>query len=174
MKDFVRLLLLALWPVALPSYAQADCTMQLNPMVLDYGSHTRDGLQASNTGSALSFGIRRIYLNVQCSEPQPMTLRFEAPAVDAQHYRFGPGIMQLRLVAARLDGQAVNWLRESDGAHNVALLRPGDRIRPRLDGQPLAGQHWRLELDIETLVPPQATRVRDITPFQAWGRFQLD
>jgi hypothetical protein len=174
MKDFVRLLLLALWPVALPSYAQADCTMQLNPMVLDFGSQTRDGLQASNGGAALSFGSRRMHLNVQCSEPQPMGLRFEAPAVDAQHYRFGPGILQMRLLSARLDGQTVNWFRESDGAQNVALLRPGDRIRPRLDGQPLAGQHWRLELDIETLLSPQATRVRDITPYQASGRFQLD
>lgn len=174
MKGLVCFFLLAsLWGV-LPAYAQRECSMQLSPAALDYGLRSRGGFQASSAGAELSFGPRRVNVQVQCNESQTIGLRFDAPAADAQHYRFGPGALQVKVVSVQLDGQAVNWLSELDGAHNAALLRPGDRIRPWVNGKTPLGQRLQLELEIEPRINQQSARVRDVSVFQSSGRFLLE
>ncbi|MGF6556708.1 hypothetical protein ABIA48_003088 [Pseudomonas sp. S30_BP2TU TE3576] len=173
MKGLVMLLLL--WAFVRPAFAEDDCTMRLSPAMLDYGSLTRARLlDLPDTGGALSFGLRRIRLQIQCPEERPMGLRFNAPAADAQGFRFGSGTVQLRLVSSRLDGRSVDWVRDVEQGRSTDRMWPGVRVRPRHNGKILSGEHLEVELELDARIDRQAARVSDMTLFQLAGSFQLD
>lgn len=104
-----------------------------------------------------------------------MTLRLDAPVADAQHYRFGAGTLQVRILSARLDGVIVQWLREGEeGAPNPQVLRPGDRIVPWRNGAAALGRQLDMDLELEARVSREVTRVRDSTRFESQGNFSVD
>ncbi|MEB0043841.1 MULTISPECIES: hypothetical protein [unclassified Pseudomonas] len=174
MNNFSKSCWMLLLIGASEAHGQTECSLQLSPSTLDYGNYTRDRLQASRTGTDLSFGPRRVHLQVRCPHPQSMAVRFDAPAADLQRYRFGPGTLHLRLMSAQLDGRKVSWLSDTEGAPGETRLRPGERIRPWVEGHILQGQHWQLELEVDADLDHSSARVSDISLFQASGRFQLD
>lgn len=153
---------------------QAKCSLQLSSPQVVFEPGPRSTLRPGSAGGDLSFGVRRVWLNAQCRQSQPMSLRFEAPAANAQAYRFGVGRLQVRVRAARVDGRLIEGWRGADAAARDNVLRPGDRVRPWHNGQALAGRHLQLELEVEPLVPRQAANVRDITRFATVGRFELE
>ena len=163
MKRLINLLIgLVLSGVQIAN-AQAPCSMQLSHPSLDFGAYSADPWRAP-----LSFGLRRVQLQVHCAEPQSLRLHFDAPAVDGHRYRFGTGSLQVRVLSAQVDGQASRWSSEPNGADALPSWRPGQPLQLALPGR-----HLRLELEIEPTLDVHAAKVRDISLIQASGRFQL-
>lgn len=158
------------------AHAAQSCTLRLSSALLDFGStHRAVLLERSSDSTTASFGTRRTQLKVQCDAPQPMKLRLDASVADAQHYRFGTGTLQVRILAAWLDGVVVEWSREGEeGGLNPQMLRPGDRIMPWRNGAVALGRQLDLELEVEARVGREATRVRDSTRFESQGNFSVD
>lgn len=159
---------------ALVTQVQADCILQLSSPQVVFEPGPRSALRPGSDGSDLSFGVRRLWLNAQCQQVQPMSLRFEASAANVQAYRFGVGTLQVRIRSARVDGRAIEGWHGADGPPRDNVLRPGDRVRPWHNGQALGGRHLQLELEVEAVVPRQAANVRDVTRFETFGRFELE
>ena len=144
--------------------AQAPCSMRLSPATLDFGVYSADPWRAP-----LSFGLRRVQLQVQCTEPQGLRLLYNAPSIDGLRYRFGSGSLQLRVLSAQVDGQASRWSTEAAAADSMPSWRPGQRLQLARQGR-----HLQLELELEPTLDPHATKVRDISLFEASGQFQLE
>ena len=144
--------------------AQAPCSMQLSHPALDFGAYSADPWRAP-----LTFGPRRVQLQVQCAEPQSLRLHFDAPSVDGQRYRFGAGSLQVQVLSAQVDGQASRWSSGPDGADTLPSWRPGQPLQ-----LVLPGRHLHLELEIEPTLDGHAAKVRDISLLRASGRFRLE
>ncbi|RON38950.1 hypothetical protein BK666_29565 [Pseudomonas frederiksbergensis] len=156
--------------------ARDGCTLSLSPGHVAFGSSTRGALLAQTAPGETdsSFGSRTVQLRIQCPEPQPMRWQFIAPAADSQRYRWGAGTLQLKIVAARLDGAAVQWAADNGEPLATDLLRPGDRMVPWRAGAIASGAQLEIELEVEARVSDGASRVIDLTRFEGGGRFQLD
>jgi len=151
--------------------ASEACQMTLSPSTVDYGVSTRAELLARPLGNDGSFGVRTVHLRIQCPAARAIRWNFAAPSSDALHYRWAPGRLQIRIVAARLDGAPVQWQRD-DG--EAGLLQPGDRITAWRAGSIAAGRHLELELEIEARVSDASSRVADLQRFEGFGTFQLE
>lgn len=151
--------------------ASEPCQMTLSPSAVDYGVTTRAGLLARPSGNDGSFGMRTVHLRIQCPAARAIRWSFAAPGSDALHYRWAPGRLQIRIVAARLDGAPVQWQRD-DG--EAGLLQPGDRITAWRSGSLAAGRHLEVELEIEARVSDASSRVADLQRFEGFGTFQLE
>ncbi|MBB6155135.1 MULTISPECIES: DUF1120 domain-containing protein [Pseudomonas] len=151
--------------------ASEACQMTLSPSTVDYGVSTRAELLARPLGNDGSFGVRTVHLRIQCPAARAIRWNFAAPSSDALHYRWAPGRLQIRIVAARLDGAPVQWQRD-DG--EAGLLQPGDRITAWRAGSIAAGRHLEVELEIEARVSDASSRVADLQRFEGFGTFQLE
>jgi hypothetical protein len=151
--------------------ASEACQMTLSPSTVDYGVSTRAELLARPLGNDGSFGVRTVHLRIQCPAARAIRWNFAAPSSDALHYRWAPGRLQIRIVAARLDGAPVQWQRD-DG--EAGLLQPGDRITAWRAGNIAAGRHLEVELEIEARVSDASSRVADLQRFEGFGTFQLE
>ncbi|WP_247267204.1 MULTISPECIES: hypothetical protein [Pseudomonas] len=151
--------------------ASEACQMTLSPSTVDYGVSTRAELLARPLGNDGSFGVRTVHLRIQCPAARAIRWNFAAPSSDALHYRWTPGRLQIRIVAARLDGAPVQWQRD-DG--EAGLLQPGDRITAWRAGSIAAGRHLEVELEIEARVSDASSRVADLQRFEGFGTFQLE
>lgn len=151
--------------------ASEACQMTLSPSAVDYGVSTRAELLTRPLGNDGSFGVRTVHLRIQCPAARVIRWNFAAPSSDALHYRWAPGRLQIRIVAARLDGAPVQWQRD-DG--EAGLLQPGDRITAWRAGSIAAGRHLEVELEIEARVSDASSRVADLQRFEGFGTFQLE
>lgn len=151
--------------------ANPDCTVRLGPAAIDFGTTTRGQLLAQSVqGESLSFGLRRAQATVQCSRPGSLRLELIGSAADAGHYRFGAGTLKVRVLNVRVDGRMTQWLIEGPDAD---VLRPGSRLIPALAGLGIEGQGMEIELELDARVPSAASRVSDLTRFEADLGFRL-
>ena len=148
--------------------------MTLSPSAMDYGVTTRAELLARPSGNDGSFGVRTVHLRIQCPAARAIRWSFAAPSSDALHYRWAPGRLQIRIVAARLDGAPVQWRRHESDVGAAGLLQPGDRITAWRAGSIAAGRHLEVELEIEARVSDASSRVADLQRFEGYGTFQLE
>ncbi|CAI8755601.1 MULTISPECIES: hypothetical protein [Pseudomonas] len=153
-----------------------ECRLALSPAGVDFGSVNRAELLARSVsgGADASLGVRSLHLRIQCAVPRAMTWGFAAPVADPQRYRWTAGTLQIRMVAARLDGVAVQMKRTGDEVVEANLLRPGDRVVTWRSGAVASGSHLEVDLQIEARVDEASSRVRDLTRHEAYGTFQLD
>jgi len=118
----------------------------------------------------LSFGLRRAQATVQCSRPGPLRLELIGPVAGPGHYRFGAGMLKVRVLNVRVDGRPTQWLIEGPDAD---VLRPGSRLIPALAGIGIEGQGMEIELELDARVPSAASRVSDLTRFETDLGFRL-
>jgi len=170
-----RIILITLGALAATSVMASDaCQMTLSPSAVDYGVSTRTELRARQSSNDGSFGVRTVHLRIQCPVARSFTWSFSAPNSDALDYRWAAGRLQIRMVAARLDGAPVQWQREGGRTGAADLLQPGDRIVNRRAGSIAAGRHLEVELQIEARVSDTSSRVADLQRFEGYGTFQLE
>ncbi|MFJ2284157.1 hypothetical protein ACIOUG_23945 [Pseudomonas sp. NPDC087803] len=174
MQRWIIRIMLA-WLASASAMVNATCQMTLAPGRVDYGVATRAQLLVRpSTGEDGSFGVRRVHLRIECPDVRPISWSFAAPSSDALHYRWAPGRLQIRMVAARLDGVPVQWQREAGRAGTADLLQPGDRIVNWRAGSIATGRHLDVELEIEARVSDASSRVADLQRFEGYGTFQLE
>ena len=97
-----------LWLCCTAAWAQDQaCEVRVSPPAFDFGLTDRGALLQQSAGAnELSFGSRRVQVQVICEQASPLTLRFDAPGADAERYRFGIGTLRLKVMAVRVDGVA--------------------------------------------------------------------
>lgn len=171
----IGLLMLGLLSAAQVAQADPACAVRLGQSTIDFGAASRGALlERPVGGDELSFGSRRVQVNVQCEQVAPLRLEFVAPVADAERYRFGAGTLQLRVVAVRVDGKPVQWGHEGhSGLIASDRLRPGEGLVPLHAGDRLSGQRMEVEFELEARIRSAATRVSDQTRLESHASFRL-
>lgn len=158
--------------VLLAQGARADnCRLSLSQPRIDYGVIRREALAE---GATVRLGTRTLQLNVLCTEPSAMALRFIG-AADGQAFRFGQqGRLRLSLKHAQVDGRVVEWamMSQPDGGTG-GQLSPGQVLVARAAGVPVTGQRLTAQVDIDTDLPADALQVRSQTLLEGQGSFEL-
>ncbi|MFJ4546808.1 hypothetical protein ACIP1X_24815 [Pseudomonas sp. NPDC088885] len=156
-----------LWLCCTAAWAQGQaCEVRVSPPAFDFGLTDRGALLQQSAGAnELSFGSRRVQVQVVCEQASPLTLRFDAPGADAERYRFGIGTLRLKVMAVRVDGVAT---QKAAGESDV--LRPGERLLPLL----ASGKRMDVEFEVEGQISNEASRVADLTRLDGEGVFRLD
>lgn len=155
-----------MWLCCATAFAQGeDCEVRVSPPAFDFGVTDRGVLlQQGMTAGELSFGSRRVQVQVVCDQTLPLALRFAAPGADAERYRFGIGALRLKVMSVRVDGAVT----QRAGGHDV--LRPGERLLPLL----ASGRRLDVEFEVEGQISNAASRVADLTRLDGEGVFRLD
>ncbi|VVQ03827.1 hypothetical protein PS925_02575 [Pseudomonas fluorescens] len=155
-----------LWLCCTAAWAQNQaCEVRVSPPAFDFGLTDRGALLQQSAGAnELSFGSRRVQVQVVCDQASPLTLRFDAPGADAERYRFGIGTLRLKVMAMRVDGVVTQRAGEYD------VLRPGERLLPLL----ASGRRLDIEFEVEGQISNEASRVADLTRLDGEGVFRLD
>lgn len=170
---FERLRLVLLCTVlAAPDVLADNCRLSVSQPRIDYGAIRT---KARVERAALVLATRRLRVNVFCTEPAAMALRFVGVAADGQGFVLGrQGRFRLSLKHAQVDGRAVEWAA-SDLAGEPASgqLLPGQTLVARAAGLPIAGRRLTAQVDIDTELPAEALEVRDETHLEGHGRFEL-
>jgi hypothetical protein len=120
-----------------------------------------------------SFGQRSVQLRIQCDAARVIKWSFVAPEAGGAQFRWAGGMLQMRIVAVRLDGAAVHWRTDGGEFVEAGLLRPGQRIVPWRAGNSALGTLLEVDLEIEPKVSDATSRVGDRTRFESVGSFQL-
>lgn len=163
---------LALFTLLVAFDARAEnCRLSLSQPRIDYGAIRRE---ARVEGASFALGPRRVSLNVVCVEPVPMGLRFIG-AADGQGFQFGrQGRFHLSLQHAQVDGHAIGWAAAHlPGEPASGQLLPGQTLLARLGGMPMVGRRLTAQLEIDAELPAHALDVRDETPLEGQGSFEL-
>ncbi|WP_179179499.1 DUF1120 domain-containing protein [Pseudomonas sivasensis] len=155
--------------------AADECQLNLSEARLDFGSMNRAAQHDSAPQRLL--GERRLSLTLNCAQPRDMSLFYRAVAASAERLQFTEhGSYAIQVSDGMLDGQAVNLgLLPANGQPPVATgaalgWRPGHGIAPMLNGTPLTGKHFTLQLSVSAWADAAATRVRDATTWEVTGR----
>ncbi|MBN6772064.1 hypothetical protein JRG42_01635 [Pseudomonas granadensis] len=156
------------------AWANDACEVDLSPATLDYGAITRSELLRSASGPSEGFGRRNVHLRVHCPQARPIKWSFVAPAADSRRYRWEAGTLQVRIVAARLDGVAVQWRLENGQPLEANLLSPGARVVPLSGAAVAQGRYLQVEFEIDAQVEDASSRVADLRRFEGNGAFQID
>ena len=143
-----------------------NCRLSISQSRIDYGVIHREALVER---PSVALGTRTLHLNVLCTEPSAMALRFTG-AAEGQGFRFGrQGRLRLTLRHAQVDGRAVDWrLAHLSGETASGQLLPGQVL---VAGSP--GKRLTAQVDIDTDLPPDALQVRSETILEGVGRFEL-
>ena len=153
-----------------------DCTLSLSQSQIELGA-LRSGALALEPGQPeLFLGTRRLSLNIACPWPTSMVLRFEGPAAGPQAFRFDrQGRFTVGLSNARLDGKPVTLATVQRPAEAAAsrMMAPGQSLVVLAQDVPAKGRFFSAQVEIDTHLPLSATRVRDETPIEGRGRFEL-
>ncbi|CAD5203994.1 hypothetical protein [Pseudomonas sp. FEN] len=165
----------ALVLLSVPARAN-DCTLSLSQSQIELGVLRPGALSIAPGQPELFLGRRRLSLNIACPRPTTMALRFEAPAAGSQAFRFDrQGRFTVSLSNALLDGKPVTlgaapYLVE---ATENRLIAPGQSLQVLARDLPAKGRFFSAQVEIDTHLPVSATRVRDETPVEGRGRFEL-
>ncbi|MDY7069182.1 hypothetical protein PsexTeo8_57050 [Pseudomonas extremaustralis] len=143
-----------------------DCRLSISQSRVDYGVIHREALVER---PSVALGTRTLHLNVLCTEPSAVALRFTG-AAEGQGFRFGrEGRMRLTLRHAQVDGRAVDWrMSHLPGETASGQLLPGQVL---VAGSP--GKRLTAQVDIDTDLPSDALQVRSETILEGLGRFEL-
>ncbi|MBV6751267.1 hypothetical protein KV580_13215 [Pseudomonas chlororaphis] len=143
---------------------------------MELGALRPGGLSQVAGQTDLFLGTRRLSLNIACPWPTSMVLRFDAAAAGPQAFRFDrQGRFTVGLSNARLDGKPVTLAaaqRPTDAAASH-LMVPGQSLVLLARDLPAKGRFFSAQVEIDTHLPVSATRVRDETPVEGGGRFEL-
>lgn len=153
-----------------------DCTLSLSQPRIELGVLRPGGLSWLPGQPDLFFGTRRLSLNIACPGPTSMALRFDGPAAGPQAFRFDrQGWFTVGLSNARLDGKPVTLAAALLPAEAAAshLMAPGQSLVVLARDRPAKGRFFSAQVEIDTHLPVSATRVRDETPIEGRGRFEL-
>jgi hypothetical protein len=158
-----------------PAVASESCQPGLSSRALDYGAANRAELlqRKASTPHGASFGLRSVQLRIQCDAARVIKWSFVAPEAGAAQFRWAGGLLQMRIVAVRLDGAAVHWRTDGGESVEAGLLRPGQRIVAWRAGSGALGTLLEVDLEIEPQVSDATSRVGDRTRFESVGSFQL-
>lgn len=157
----------------------ADCRLQASNTHVDYGALYRGELLSGGRYASLPLGKREFVLTATCGEMGPFALQFSGEPAGPHGYRFGNrGEFALRVTGATVDGQKTELARNSANgtltpAADSALLQPGTVVAPVVHGRPAAGRVFTVQVEVDTNIDEQATRVRDITMLEGHGTFEL-
>ncbi len=165
------LLFLLLLVTTMAGKARADtCRISLSQPRIDYGVIR---MTDSVGGSAL--GTRSLHLNVVCTDPSAMALRFNGVPADGQGFRFGrQGRFILNLKHAQVDGQAVEWgIAHVPGEPPTGRLAPGHVLLAQATGMRVVGRRLTAQVDVDVDLPPGAHAVRSETQLEGLGSFEL-
>lgn len=157
-----------------------NCQIVLSEADMNYGATTRYGLESSSGNAReLTLDVRRINLSVSCREPAMIGVRFRGPSMGAD-YLFGKqGKVTMQATNPRLDGR--NVLVGSANAAGMQPMSPADRARfmpgevivPVEGGKPAVGKQFAAIVEITPSMPPDAARVRNRTPMETTGAFEV-
>lgn len=162
--------------------APADnCQMQISQPVIDYGLITRAQLlerQLSPTTFAL--GKQTMTLSATCRQPTLMTVYFRGISRGADDYSFSnSGSFTLNLSLARVDGKRVRLGnvhitgQQPERMGESVPLTPGIGIVPVVDERPVKGTSFSVQVEIDTHIFGDASRINDKTVWRSSGSFEL-
>lgn len=166
------LVVMLLAPVAAVA---ADCQMFLSSTQLDYGRLYRAALQdQGGSGPLLLLGRKSFTLNVNCQVPTRLSLRFIAPGDGLEYFRFaGNGRMRIAMSQVTLDGQSAGLAVTREGAAaDEHLFLPGQPLFVTQGAGVVAGSRFSAQVDVDTWVADEATRVRYEARLEGGGRFE--
>lgn len=148
-----------------------NCRLSVSQPRLDYGVIRREAVVQS---TSVALGTRTLHLNVVCTQPSMIALRFIG-AADGQGFRFDrQGRMRLSLKHAQVDGRAVEWgVAHLPGETVSGAFLPGQVLVARAAGQALVGQRLTAQVDVDIDLPSDALQVRDETRLEGRGTFEL-
>ena len=148
----------------------SECRLSVSQPQIDYGL-LRPGTTPEPRGIFL--GKRMVRLNVVCSEPTLIALRFQGVPADAQGFRFGrAGRFDLTLQQPLLDGQAIELAPMHNRAERSAQLRPDQALVVLKAGQSVRGRVFSAQVQVDTYLSSAAPPVRDKTLLEGSGRFE--
>lgn len=163
----------------IPAPPPENCQLMVSEADMDYGAMTRYRLEQGNNGQEMSLGKRRMALSVSCRTPVRLAVRFRGPAVGADYMLGRQGKVVMRLVEPRLDGRNV-LVGTAQGAGmmpvapaSAARFLPDQAIVPVESGQPAVGSQFSATIEIDPLLPQGAARVRNRTPLELDGTFEV-
>lgn len=148
-----------------------NCRLSVSQSRIDYGVIRRD---AQVETPSVTLGTRTLHLNVLCTEPSAIALRFIGPA-DTQGFQLGRGgRFRLGLKHAQLDGQVVEWETvHLPGQSANGHLLPGQVLVARSAGMPMTGRRLTAQVEVDAALPSDAFQVRSQTVLEGQGRFEL-
>jgi hypothetical protein len=143
-----------------------NCRVSLSQPRIDYGVIRKETPAPS---ASFALDTRTVHLNVLCTEPSAIALRFVG-AADGQGFRFGrEGRLRLTLRQAQVDGHPVAWaLAHLPGEAASGQLLPGQVLVT-----PVAGKRLTARVDIDIELPSDALQVRSQTLLEGQGHFEL-
>lgn len=159
-----------------PAWGTDACQLSLSPASVNYGVATRVELvqRVAGDDKGAGFGLRSVHLRVQCPDVRLIRWAFVAPQADAQRYRWAAGTLQLRVVAARLDGTAVQWRLDGGQPLDGGLLRPGAYLVAWQAGGAAFGSVLEVEVELDARVDDASSRPANLLRFEGHGSFQVD
>jgi len=167
----------------LSSAFAADCQLQSSQPVQDFGQFNPYELTKVPGSDSASLGQRVLQLTVICPDPSTLAIVFRGAAAGAQRFKMGDaGQFSLTVKDALLDGQPVNLGRamnpKATPEHAAASvqLTPEYYIVPLAisNSRPQQGKTLTLRVEINAYLKMDHLKIRDITPFQGQGFFELD
>lgn len=166
------LLVLTCEVLAAPGAWADNCRLSVSRPSIDYGAIRHQPALAET--SPMAIATRSLLVNVVCTEPAALGLRFIGIAADGQGFRFGQGRFRLTLKQARVDGHAVGWVAAHMPGEPVGgQLLPGHTLMARVAGMPMLGRRLSAQVDIDTELPAGALDVRNETRLEGQGSFEL-
>ncbi|MPR04446.1 hypothetical protein F0169_21605 [Pseudomonas sp. MAFF 212408] len=158
--------------LAAPDAQAENCRLSVSQPRIDYGAIRREALVER---TSIALGTRSLQVNVFCTEPAAIGLRFIGVAADGQGFRFGrQGRFRLSLKHAQVDGRAVAWeAQHLPGQPAGGQLLPGQSLVARAAGMPVTGRQLTAQVDIDTDLPADALEVRSETRLEGLGSFEL-
>ncbi|MFL1489959.1 DUF1120 domain-containing protein [Pseudomonas antarctica] len=158
--------------LAAPGAWAENCQLSVSQSRIDYGAIRRDAFVER---ASMVLGTRSLHVNVLCTEPAPMALRFIGVAADGQGFMFGrQGRFRLSLKHTQVDGRAVDWAATHLPGEPVSgQLLPGQTLVARAAGLPVVGLRLTARVDIDTELPADALEVRSETRLEGQGSFEL-
>lgn len=156
--------------------AQLECTALFGDSTVDLGAIRRP-LEAPAL-DPIRLPVRTTMLTVTCAREAVMTLAFSGREA-AQGFALGNGgHLQVRISEALLDGRNVQ-LRALHGAasgataHAVDTIKPGDVVRPAVEGIAAGGSVLQLRFELAAVLMPGQWRVYDLHDLEEVLRVQV-
>lgn len=165
------------------SHAQTgaeDCTLNMSSAKVDFGRNYRATLW--HDAHHRDVGEQSITLTVQCPTPRPMRLHFDAPAAGLENFLWNghiPGHYRLAVSNTVVDGKPVELADTTTdrllpaNTQRKLPLRPGRTLSAWRDGRRVTGTHFSMQIDVAGSLNEDASRVRDVTHWQATGHFEF-
>ncbi|MGL4860907.1 MAG: hypothetical protein ACRC5A_14495 [Enterobacteriaceae bacterium] len=177
MSLFRHLFLISLLLFSGTVYAEMEgCNLLLTPASVDYGklTHAKIRKHSANHPTHYTLEKREITLQVICTQPRKMAVSFHSPALEDASYKFGRGRVQLIAHSALLDDKPAQLRQDENGQpQRKLLLIPNKTLFISRDNQEESFQRLVLPIEIQTFLPIDTTRIRDLEEWELRGQFEL-